>query len=60
MAPGHHPVLVSHPAGLAADHTPLGLVPESELGVVLLLTGREDELLVAVLADQLLVGERHD
>ena len=52
-------VFVPHPARLAADHAALGLVSEAELRVVLLLARREDELLVAVLADQLLVGEWH-
>src|SRR5882672_337330 len=53
-------VVVPHPRDLPADHAAFRLIPEPEFGVVLLLLGGEDEVLVAVLALQRLVGERHD
>src|SRR6185295_18014202 len=53
-------VVVPHPRDLAADHAPLGLIPESELRVMFLLLGGEDEIFVAVLALQRLVCEWHD
>ena len=52
-------VVVPHARDLAADHAALGLIVESELGVMLLLFRGEDEVFVAVLALQRLVGERH-
>jgi hypothetical protein len=52
-------VVVPHPRHLAADHAALGFVAQAELRVVLLLLRGEDEIFVAVLALQRLVGEWH-
>src|SRR6516162_4132004 len=53
-------VVVPHPRHLAADHAPLGLIPQPEFCVVFLLFGGEDEVFVAVFALQRLVCEWHD
>src|SRR5579859_548887 len=52
-------VVVPHPGDLTADHAALGFVAKAELRMVFLLLRGENEVFVAVLALQRLVGERH-